>query len=69
MAKVIVIEEAVDVGAEQAARLIDGAVRNVFRCPLTHDVGKRTGAGFINGLTDVNLVTVETGFSARSAAK
>src|SRR5919106_2142748 len=69
MAKVVVVEKAVHVGAEDAARFTYRAVGNGFRRSPMRDSGERESSGFIKRFTDVDLVTFESHQRLRVAAK
>src|SRR6185295_5928119 len=60
MPKIIVVEKAVDVGAKNPARCINGAVRSGPRNSVTLDCCERASSHIIKSFTDMDLVAVET---------
>src|SRR6058998_503993 len=69
MAKVIVVEEAVHVGAKHAARCAHGAVCNGAGNSLAHDLRKRARSRRIESFAHVDFIAFETDFRTEAKAK
>src|SRR5262245_59242937 len=62
VAEVIVVETAVHVRAEHAARFVHRAVGNEAGNSLTPDLRKRARSRFIKSFTDMDFVAFKTSF-------
>ncbi len=69
MAKFVVVEKAVHVGAENTTGCTHGAVANELRLSVALDVGEEMCSGFIERFTDVDLVAFERNWRRRIVAK
>ena len=69
MAKFVVVEKAVHVGAENTTGRTHGAVGNELRPTVALDVGERMCSAFIKRFTDVDLVAFERNWRRRIVAK
>src|SRR5258705_6900002 len=69
MTKIVVVEETVNVGAKDPARLTNGAVWHSVHGSMALDIGERTHSGLIERFTDVDLVAFETSLRRNSATE
>ena len=69
MAKIVVVEKTMDIGADDAAGITYGAVDEGSCLSLALKVGERKRSAFIERLTDVDLVAFETNRRRRIVVK